>query len=242
MSMSSRGFRANAPTLEVPSVERDLARIPSVMSARVVVEDDALHEIHIVCGTGRSPKLIGRDVQSLLAARWGVDIDHRKVSVVQLEEGDPVVVSDAEPRAEAPVEPPGTTVGPAPQVLRVAVVVTADAAEATVTLAVRGREATGEARGIPSWAAQRRLAASAALDAIASVEGGAYELGDVNVVGSGPDSIVVCAVSAWRDGWERTFAGAASVGTGGELRAAAESVLRAVPLGWSQPDRPEVHR
>jgi hypothetical protein len=49
------------------------------------------------------------------------------------------------------------------------------------------------------------------------------------VIGNGAESIVVTSVSAWRDGVERTFAGAAPVGSGGELRAAAEAVLRAFP-------------
>src|SRR5687767_10042236 len=107
MSMSSGAFRANAPDVDIPAMERDLSRIPAVSSARIVIQGDEVHEVHIVCGTGRSPKLIGRDVQSLLAARWGVDIDHRKVSVVQLEDGEELdLTEDTTPADEEPAEAP----------------------------------------------------------------------------------------------------------------------------------------
>src|SRR5882762_3074901 len=84
MSINPGAFRANQPVLDIPAIERDLGRITAVTSARVVVEDEQLREVHLVCAGGRSPKLVGRDAQSLLAARWGIDVDHRKVSVVQI--------------------------------------------------------------------------------------------------------------------------------------------------------------
>jgi hypothetical protein len=66
-------------------VEDDLLRIPGVMSASVV-GDGPPKEIHIVATSERSAKQIVRDVQSLTSARFGLSIDHRIVSVVQLGE------------------------------------------------------------------------------------------------------------------------------------------------------------
>ena len=236
--MGSGAFRANAPEIDVPAMERDLGRIPAVTSARVMVDDGQVNEVHIVCGSGRSPKLIGRDVQSLLAARWGVDLDHRKVSVVQLE-GQEVDLTAEEPGAEeSGSEPAGGQEGPAadplgasPRIVRVAVAVSGEEAEATVTVSSGEREVEGQARGVPSWAGQRRLAGVAALEALRGLEPhvGSCQLEDIAVVGAGAESVVVISVSAWREGVERTFAGAAPVGSGGELRAAAEAVLRAFP-------------
>ena len=231
--MGSGGFRANAPEIDVPAMERDLARIPAVSSARVVEDGGQVHEVHIVCGTGRSPKLIGRDVQSLLAARWGVDIDHRKVSVVQLEDGGGVDLTEEEATVaeETTPAPPGAGSPAArPAVVRVAVSVSGEDAEATVTVAADGRSAEGTARGVPSWAAQRRLAAAATLGALRELDPavGSCEIAEISVVGHGAESVVVVAVATWRDGAERTLAGAAPVGAGGELRAAADSVLRAL--------------
>jgi hypothetical protein len=66
--------------------EEDLKRVPGVKGARVV-GDEAPSEIHIVAVAGRSPKQVVRDVQSLAAAGFGFPIDHRIVSIVQLEDG-----------------------------------------------------------------------------------------------------------------------------------------------------------
>jgi hypothetical protein len=66
-------------------VEDDLLRVPGIMSASVV-GDEVPKEIHVVATPDRSPKQIVRDVQSLTSARFGLSIDHRIVSVVQLGE------------------------------------------------------------------------------------------------------------------------------------------------------------
>jgi hypothetical protein len=61
-----------------------LLKIPDVQSANIV-GDKVPSEIHIVSNLKRSPKQIVRDVQSLMAAAFDLKIDHRIVSVVQLE-------------------------------------------------------------------------------------------------------------------------------------------------------------
>lgn len=54
-------------------------------------------EIHIVATPTRSPKQVMRDVRSLAAAAHGLEIDHRIVSVAQVEAAPPG--SGVEPRA-----------------------------------------------------------------------------------------------------------------------------------------------
>lgn len=66
-------------------LETDLQKVPGVRDARVVGVDKP-SEIHIVASGVRSPKQVVRDVQSLASAGYGMPIDHRIVSVVQLEE------------------------------------------------------------------------------------------------------------------------------------------------------------
>jgi hypothetical protein len=70
---------------ELLGLESDLLKITGVLSARVVGRD-APSEIHVVATPNRPPKQVVRDVQSLAAARFGISIDHRIVSVVQLGE------------------------------------------------------------------------------------------------------------------------------------------------------------
>ena len=65
------------------ALEADLLKISGVLSSRIV-GDQSPSEIHIVANTDRSPKQVVRDVQSLAAARFGISIDHRIVSIVQI--------------------------------------------------------------------------------------------------------------------------------------------------------------
>jgi hypothetical protein len=65
--------------------EQELSKINGVRNVKVV---GGAHpsEIHVIAGNARSPKQIVRDVQSLAVAGFGVSIDHRIVSVVQIDE------------------------------------------------------------------------------------------------------------------------------------------------------------
>jgi hypothetical protein len=72
---------------QLQRLQEELQRIPAVRSARVIGNDQP-SEIHIVAGPERSAKQLVRDVQSLSAAGFGMTIDHRIVSVVQLEDED----------------------------------------------------------------------------------------------------------------------------------------------------------
>jgi hypothetical protein len=64
-------------------LEAALSQISGVHSARVV--GDPPQEIHLVTTKERTPKQLVRDVQSLANASFGIAIDHRIVSVVQLD-------------------------------------------------------------------------------------------------------------------------------------------------------------
>ena len=70
-------------------LESELGKISGVRNARIVGRDEP-SEIHIVSTEDRSPKQIVRDVQSLASAGFGLSIDHRIVSVVQLKEAEDV--------------------------------------------------------------------------------------------------------------------------------------------------------
>ena len=39
----------------------------------------------MLAGSGRHPKQIARDVESCLAAKFGLAVDHRRISVAQME-------------------------------------------------------------------------------------------------------------------------------------------------------------
>ena len=73
---------------QLDRLESELRKIAGVKNARIM-GTEAPEEIHIVASATRSPKQLVRDVQSLAAAAYGLPIDHRIVSVVQLEDTEP---------------------------------------------------------------------------------------------------------------------------------------------------------
>lgn len=136
-----------------PDLEAALARIPDVRAARVVLDaDGAVEEAHVLAGTGRDAKHISRDVQSALAAGFGLKIDYRTVSVARLDD-------DAAPPAAG-----GRRDAARPALLGVGTNSRGQASQVTVDLAVGGSPLSGCARG-PAGSALA-LAARAVVDAL----------------------------------------------------------------------------
>lgn len=63
-----------------------LSHLPGVFAAGLRFDDRQLVEIHILASTDRNPKQIARDVQSALFAAYGMEVDHRIISIAQLPE------------------------------------------------------------------------------------------------------------------------------------------------------------
>src|SRR5262245_36360690 len=68
----------------IEQVESEICRLPHVQVARIVTDGPRVTEVHIVASPGKSAKQIVRDVQSVALATFGLELDHRVVSVVQL--------------------------------------------------------------------------------------------------------------------------------------------------------------
>ena len=64
---------------------RDLvSHLPGVLNAEFVLSDGQIREVHILSDQSRAPKQIVRDVQSAMAARFRLELDHRIISVAQI--------------------------------------------------------------------------------------------------------------------------------------------------------------
>src|SRR5215468_4874170 len=75
----------NMDDLELGDVEREICRLPDVSIARIVADRGGrVTEVHVVAQPGKRPKQIVRDVQSIALASFGLELDRRIVSVVQL--------------------------------------------------------------------------------------------------------------------------------------------------------------
>ncbi|AET70744.1 hypothetical protein Desor_5367 [Desulfosporosinus orientis DSM 765] len=67
--------------------ERAIKQIKSVVAARINVNvQGEIEEVHILAESGRSPKQIVRDIETILAAQFDLQVDHKKISVAQVED------------------------------------------------------------------------------------------------------------------------------------------------------------
>ncbi|MGB9867052.1 MAG: hypothetical protein ACPLPR_03965 [Bacillota bacterium] len=72
--------------VQVNELEEIISKLQGVLSCRVIVNDwGAIEEIHVLASAEKNPKQLVRDIESALAAKWGIKLDHRKISVAQLE-------------------------------------------------------------------------------------------------------------------------------------------------------------
>src|SRR4249919_1589589 len=75
--------------VEVEDIEREICRLPDVEIVRIVADHSGrITEVHVVAHGPKHPKQIARDVQSVALASFGVELDRRTISVVQLGDAD----------------------------------------------------------------------------------------------------------------------------------------------------------
>lgn len=137
------------------AVEDAIAAIPGLVGARLVAGyERPIDELHVLATLQKHPKQAVRDIQTLLMARFGITIDHRVVSVVQLDEL---------PR----------TAGNLPRLAleRVTTSAARDELEVTVSLRLGDRVLDGSATGAASGPARLQVPARATLAAVGDLLG-----------------------------------------------------------------------
>ena len=73
--------------MDIKGIEQLVRQIKSVISCKIVVDEgDSIQELHILSDTSRSPKQLSRDIQSSLISMYGLDIDHKKISIAQIDD------------------------------------------------------------------------------------------------------------------------------------------------------------
>jgi len=139
-----------------------IRQIKDVISARIVTDEAGeIAEIHVLSGSSRSPKQIVRDIESAFMAQFGISIDHKKVSVAQMQDD----------------EAPGPMQEVRPKLVAVTVSSGGRKTEAKVELEIGGEMYGGIASG-PSTANNKlRVIAQATVFAIES-----YMKGTCNMV------------------------------------------------------------
>src|SRR3954453_10885458 len=201
--------------LDLREVERELCRLPEVNAARIVEDEIGRPvEVHILASRDKHAKQIVRDVQSVAMATFGLELDRRLVSVVQLEggAGDERVVSEG-----------GISHGGGSRVLIGGITAERHGLRATVrvTLDQGGEEATGEIEGSIASSARYRLVAHATLEALRQLVPAA-ECADVEmatVMRVGQRDVAVCNVVFVSPPGEEIVSGSAVVRESGDQEA-----------------------
>lgn len=196
-------------------LEEALCRLPTVDAARVVGDNGRVAEVHILAAPAKAPKQIVRDVQSLAMASFGITIDRRSVSVVQIDRSD-----------RAP--------GERPAVLEIKEVPQGSRINATVTLGWQGEVFVGEAGGPAASATRLRMVGEATLQALEQAIGGetGLALAALEVVSVGGRDVAVAQVVVVSGGEERTTVGSALAGhdpSQSAVRAVLDALNRYVP-------------
>jgi len=209
--------------LDLREVEKELCRLPEVNAARIVEDEIGRPvEVHILASRDKHAKQIVRDVQSVAMATFGLDLDRRLVSVVQLEggTGDERVVAE------------GVTGGGGHRVLIGGISSERHGLRTTVrvTLDQAGEEAIGEIEGSIASSARYRLVAHATLEALRQLVPAA-ECADVEmatVLRVGQRDVAVTNVVFVNPPAEEIVSGSAVVRESGEQDAVARAVLDAL--------------
>jgi hypothetical protein len=223
------------PSLRLlPDLEESIRQIPGVRAVSVVTDAQAdPREVHVLAAPGKPAKQIVRDVQSLAMAQFDIDLDHRIVSVVQIE--DETGASAADELVE-----PGEVASAADQVIdeieaqarpvisEIGVRSTGSEIEVEVRLQLDEDTFVGIERGAAAASARPRLVASATISALDELLGLPAAVESASVVDTGTHSValVVLTLSIPRIG-PQSVAGSAVI-RGDETDAVARAVLSAV--------------
>ncbi len=170
------------PTTPYSAAERLICKLRDVSSCDIQVgPSGAISAVHVTARAGRSPKQIARDIEAILAAEEGVQIDHRKISIAQYGE------------TELPEERTLDRLA----IHGVSLHQGAHGFEAEVTLAAGTIQTTGRALGPATRFETNRIIAQATLDAIAKLVNGDpdFSLGELEETELGARRVVLVCVN-----------------------------------------------
>ena len=190
--------------------EEKVRRLPGIEAARVVTEGGAVTEVHVLTGMNKAAKQVVRDVQSLAQAVFGLAIDRRVVSVVQLPD-------------------PDLAQGDRPVIIDVSEQTDGNHTKVVVTLGWQGDTLVGEVAGAAAHTTRNRLVAEATIEALqqALQETTAIGVAAVDLPILGSRAVAIAQVVMVNEGAERLMVGSA-LADGESNRAVVRAVLDAL--------------
>lgn len=194
-------------------LEESITRLESVDAARIVTANGKLTEVHVIAGSDKPPKQVVRDVQSLAMARFGVSIDRRIISVVQI----------------SPTALTGHGVM-RPAVVELAEEPSGNHTTLKVTLRTGEEQHTGSATGPAVASARLRLIGEATIDALARTFEGMppTAVDSIAATNVGTTRVLVAVVATVADqGGEHLTVGS-SIAGGDDGQATVKAVLNSL--------------
>lgn len=183
-------------SVNVNDIESVVCRLKDVIAVSVVPDGSGeVSEVHVLTRCARPPKQVVRDVESAVMARLGIAIDHKKISVAQVDDGSPQFNHSRLKFSDVQIGFNGSKT------------------EATVRLGNEGSTFSGSSSGTASPAAQMKLIAGATLQAIAESQMSEYSFAleaveEIQIAGR---RLAVVLVSAVNDRGEDMLAGCAVI-------------------------------
>ena len=166
-------------------IRQAVSELPDVQSSKIEFgKGTSISAIHVISRTKRAPKQIVRDIESVLEARFGISIDHRKVSVAQL------------PASATPVAASAPAKAVRPKLVSVSLSIGCGRGSCGVILERGGLEVAGEVTGVAIGGGTLRLIANATFRALEKLvsEKIAFDLLDVVRLKAGDrDTLLVLA-------------------------------------------------
>ncbi len=65
-----------------PALEAEISSLDGIISSRVLSDGSDIQEIHAIAERDQPPKKLVRNIESLLLIKFGIRVDHRKISIV----------------------------------------------------------------------------------------------------------------------------------------------------------------
>lgn len=177
-------------------IESVVCRLKDVIAVSVVSDVSGdVAEVHVLTGSARSPKQVVRDVESAVMARLGIALDHKKISIAQVDDVAPHYDHSRLKFSDVSIAFRGSRT------------------EATVRLARNGSVHSGSADGTTSPVAQMKLIATATLRAIEDSDlcETNLVLEDVDEVSVGGKRVAVVLVNMISDRNEDLLTGSALI-------------------------------
>ncbi len=180
-----------------------IGKLPGVLNSKLIFDGEDITEVHILSDFSRTPKQLVRDIQSLFMARFNRELDHRIISIAQIDLNCPERSSSR------------LTIDEINCIKR------RDNVEYRVSLFYKGELFTGVRKCTIDGLDSSRALAQATLDAAAAANGSGealLSLSDLRFCDLGGESVVVVCVSIKPTGGSTgRFCGSAFVAGDGDL-------------------------